>query len=160
MSILDETRDAAKRDKQRPDGAESATILAGPKPRGIAPKPYQAFGAPTSDQQVRLIIYAKKIFMMPQYAVMYDVFFDGAGEFVGLVFPHHRVKIYGRNLMPMVDALRTNKIEWIREYVPGFFVLPEDPNEPVITVIDTDQVQNPFSPDLAGTDNTTRETIQ
>ena len=141
MSLLDEIRGAAKSEP-----SQETKVLPGPGPKYVPKVPYQAFGAPTSDPQIRLMIYAKKFSMMPRYDVLYDVFFDGAWEHVGLIFPHHRITIYGENLMGLVNALRTNSVEWIREY-NGFFHEALPPGEellPIITSIDVDHVDNPF----------------
>ena len=108
--------------------------------------PYQAFGAPTNDPQIRLIIYAKQMFLMPRYDVMYDVVFSGLYDFIGLVFPHQRIRIYGRNLSKLVSALRLNCVEWLREYLEPLHELPaDDPDAAVITEIQVDGgAMNPF----------------
>ncbi len=148
MSRLDDIRNAAKDAEQSEPKAES-NVLQGPTPN-IPKAEYAAYGSPTSDPQIRVIIYAVAFFMMPRYDVMYDVFFSGNGEFVGLIFPHHRVKIFGRNLMDLVYCLRTNSVEWIREYHPTFHELPPDFDGqlPVITSIEVENVQNPFLTEL------------
>ena len=151
MSRLDEIRNVAKaaaQNSDRDDANQSAQILELPRERA----PYQAAGAPTSDPQIRLIIYAKQMFLMPRYDVLYDVAFNGLYEFVGLIFPHQRVRIYGRNLQGVVAGLRTNSVEWLREYVPAFFELPPDDGTlPVITEIQIDGAAiNPFEADIPG----------
>jgi hypothetical protein len=107
---------------------------------------YQAFGSPTSDPQIRVIIYAKQMFVMPRYDVLYDVVFSGLYDFVGLVYPHQRIRIYGRNLSDLVFRLRINSVEWIREYAEGFHELPDDDGTlPVITEIQIEgAAMNPF----------------
>lgn len=123
----------------------SAAILDGPKPKGIIKEPYVAFAAPTGDPQLRVILYARKFFMMPQYSVLYDVFFEGKGEYIALIFPHHRVSLWGRNLLPLVTALRTNSVEWLREFNPLFFDEPTDPEAPVIEEAEIhSKVENPL----------------
>ena len=139
MSRLEDIRNTAKQTQEA-----GSNVLQGPTPKGIVKDPYAAFGSPTADPQIRLVIYAKRFFMMPQYSLLYDVFFDGAGEYIGLVFPHHTVKLYGRNLLSVIEGLRTNRVEWIREYVEFFHELPLEEDAPVITSIDTAAVQNPF----------------
>ncbi|MBV9467761.1 MAG: hypothetical protein JOZ57_00785 [Abitibacteriaceae bacterium] len=158
MSRLDDLRSAAK--DAAPGAAlggadtgasQSATVLQGPTPKRILKDPYAAWGAPTSDPQVRLVIYARKFYMMPRYDVLYDVFFDGSYKFVGLIFPHHRVSIYGQNLQELVNALRINSVEWIREFIFSLHELPpdEDGTLPIISSIEVDHVQNPFEADLS-----------
>jgi len=143
MSRLDDIRNAAK---EMPQGQQAGSnILDGPKPKGIVKEPYQAFGAPTGDPQIRVIIYAKRFYMMPQYSVLYDVFFEGLGEFVSLIFPHHRISMWGRNLLPLVTALRTNSVEWLTEFDPLIHLPAADPEDTVIESIEIlTTVQNPM----------------
>ena len=111
---------------------------------------YYAYFAPTNDQELRLIIYSKDMFIMPRYDFLQDVVFHGLYEFVGLIYPHQRIKIYGRNLKPIVQGLRSHSIEWIREYVPPYMKLAPDHDEnklPVITEIEIEgAIIDPFNP--------------
>jgi hypothetical protein len=143
MSRLDDIRNASQQAPEEPQAVSN--VLEGPKPRGIVKEPYKAFSAPTGDAQIRLIIYAKRFYMMPQYAVLYDVFFEGMGEFVSLIFPHHRVSMWGRNLLPIVTALRTNSVEWLTEYDAMIHLADADPDAPVIESIEIlTTVENPL----------------
>lgn len=116
---------------------ERAMILEGPKPKGVTAQPYRAYDT-VSVPPHRLIIYAKTIFMMPRYDLLDDVRFDGAGEYIGLAFRKHIVRLYGRHLMGLVDSLRTHRVDWVREYAPVFFTLPDDPGAAVIESIEID----------------------
>ena len=159
MSRLEDIRDAAKarlaqqqggRQDAPASGVETLTPTAQVLEMPVAKDPYQAFGAPTPDSQIRLIIYAKQMFMMPRYDVLYDVAFTGRYDFIGLIFPHQRVRIYGRNLAGLVVALRTNSAEFLREYVPTIHELPEDDGTlPVIEEIQIDAASE-FEQDLKG----------
>ncbi len=154
MSRLDNIQQAAKGTSQ--DAQGGATVLEGPKPKGIIKDPYVAYSAPTGDAQIRVIIYAKRFYMMPQYSVLYDVFFEGMGEFVSLIFPHHRVSMWGRNLLPMVNALRTNSVEWLKEYDPLIHFPAEDPEAAIIESIEIlTTVPNPMGDPNASADLTT-----
>ena len=149
MSRLDDIRNAAAGTPQGTQGG--ATILEGPKPKGVVKERYVAFAAPTGDPQIRVIIYAKRFYMMPQYSVLYDVFFEGLGEFVSLIFPHHRVSMWGRNLLPLVTALRTNSVEWLTEYDPLIHLPAEDPDAAVIESIEIlTTVQDPIPGEADG----------
>ncbi len=151
MSRLDEIRNAKTASQQQGQAqnaeAPGAQILEMPLPKDF----YQAFSAPTGDQQIRLIIYAKQMFLMPRYDVLYDVAFTGRYDFVGLVFPHQRIRIFGRNLTGLVIGLRNNAVEFLREYVPTIHALPEDDGTlPVITEIQIDTAAIPFETELQG----------
>jgi len=132
MSRLDdEIRARVGASKSEEEVKAGALVLEMPRRKD----PYQAFSAPTKDPLIRLTIYAKTMYLMPQYQMLYDVVFAAGFEFVGLVFAHQRIRIYGRNLVGLVAGLQTNSVEWIRELTP-FFELPEDDGTlPVITEI-------------------------
>lgn len=145
MSRLDDVRQTAGTAAATTNAGNTAVVLEGPKPKGIIKEPYVAFSAPTKDAQYRVIIYANKFCMMPQYSVLYDVFFEGKGEGVSLIFPHHRILMFGRYLLPLVAALRTNSIEWLREFHPTFSTLSDDPEAAVIESIEIiTTVKNPM----------------
>lgn len=110
---------------------------------------YQAFGAPTNDPQIRLIIYARQMFLMPRYDVLLDVAFNGRYDFIGLIYTHQRVRIYGRNLAELVFALRLNCVEYIREFAETHHLAPDDLSLPMITEIQIDGTSTtPFEKDL------------
>ena len=51
----------------------------------------------------------------------------------------------GKNLLPLVTALRTNSVEWLREFDPVFFLEPDESDAPIIESIDIiTTVQNPM----------------
>ena len=111
---------------------------------------YYAHFAPTDDPELRLVIYCKDMFIMPRYDFLQDIVFHGLYEFIGLIYPNQRIKIYGRNLKPIVQKLRTHSVEWIREYVPPYMKLAPDHDEqklPVITEIEIEgAIIDPFNP--------------
>src|SRR4051812_1650267 len=118
MSRLDdEIRARVGAPKSSEGSQSSAVVLEMPRRK----EPYQAFSAPTKDPLIRLTIYANRMFVMPRYDLLYDVSFAAGFDFVGLFFPYQRIRIFGRNLVGLVGGLQTNSVEWIREFVEGFF---------------------------------------
>jgi hypothetical protein len=106
-------------DKYFPEAAKAPATAQQEKPATPAPakEEYRAFSAPVPDPQIRLIIYRKKnACLMPRYDVLYDVFFNECGTELGLVFAHQLLMLRGQKLTEIVGALRTNGVEWIREY--------------------------------------------
>ncbi|MBW4597541.1 MAG: hypothetical protein KME46_32750 [Brasilonema angustatum HA4187-MV1] len=104
--------------------AQTATDTANEKILDFSPQDelyYRAFSAPTPDPLLRLNIHTDKIHLMPRYDLLYDVAYSGIGDFVGLIFPHMRVKMFGRNLRLLVKGLFTHSVEWVREYDPNFW---------------------------------------
>lgn len=67
------------------------------------------------------------------YAYLIEIS-HAAGMLVGLVFtnPILSIRIEGKNLQAMIDALREEKVTSIAEYIPEWHVKPAD-GEPVIT---------------------------
>lgn len=152
MSKLEELRNAAKAAIEQKQSEGNAIPLTTDELREQVEgqEYYQAFFAPTDDPQLRLVVYAKTMFIMPRYDFLQDIVFNGLYEFVGLVYPHQRIKLYGRNLKGLVQGLRIHRVEWVREYVPQFMTLAPDhdeSNEPVITEIEIEGAQiDPFAP--------------
>jgi len=117
MSILDDIHKQAKNSKESNEN-EDDKILEFTNSYTVE---YRAFSAPTSDPQLRLRIYSKKTALMPRYDLLYDVVHSGIADFVGLIYPHMQVKMFGRNLNPLIDAFVNNSVEWVLEYHPPFF---------------------------------------
>lgn len=140
MNITDEIHKKALKSQNSSDGEK---ILQFPTEYA----PYQAFYAPTSDPQLRFKIWAKKMFLMPRYDLLYDVPHTGIGDFVGLVFPHMQVKMFGRNLIPLVDKLFAHNVEWIREYHPPFWEFTKGEDDGTLPCIDEIFIENaPMNP--------------
>lgn len=57
----------------------------------------------------------------PHNGMLYDVAHTGLADFVGLIYPHMQIKMFGRNLNPLINELFTNSVEWVREYHPPFW---------------------------------------
>jgi hypothetical protein len=121
---------------------------------GTSKEEYRAFSAPTPDRQTRLIIYASKDgYMMPKYDVLYDVFMNPDGSQLALIFAHQVVMIEGRKLLELAGALRTDSVEWIRQFNSNLHA-PVLDDRCIITDIRTDvkrsRTGNPFAQNAAG----------
>ena len=132
MSITDDIHKAAKKSQ---NNAEEDKVLKFTNDYTVT---YRAFSAPTNDPLLRLEIKAKQMFLMPRYDLLYDVAHTGVGDFVGLIYPHMQVKMFGRNLNPLINALVTNSVEWVREYDPPFFEF--DKNDDIATLPCIDEI--------------------
>lgn len=141
MSIMDEIHKAAQKSQ---NSSESDKILQFPTEY----VPYQAFYAPTSDPQLRFKIWAGSMQLMPRYDLLYDVPHTGLGDFVGLVFPHMQVKMFGRNLIPLVDKLSTHSVEWICQYRPPFWEFAPGEDDGTLPCIEEIIIEgNPLDPE-------------
>ncbi len=129
MSITDDIHKTAQKSL---DNTDNAKVLKFPTEYS----PYRAFYAPTSDPQLRFKIWANAMFLMPRYDLLYDIPHTGVGDFVGLVFPHMQVKMFGRNLIPLVDALSNHSVEWIRQYHPPFWAFAEGVDDGTLSCIE------------------------
>ena len=146
MSILDQYISKAQPNAASMPVLESTRVEPQLKAE-IVKEEYRAFSAPTTDRQTRLIIYAKKGgYLMPKYDVMYDVFFNSDGSGLSLVFPHHIVIMYGRGLIELAAGLRTDSVEWIRDFDPRIH-LPVADDRCFISDIRT-EVRRPQMPDI------------
>ena len=129
MSKLDDLRNAAKaavKEKETPAVEKDAAQFA----VETGSEFYRAFAAaPTGDPPLHLIIFTKGMAVSPLYSTLYDFAFDNRFEFIGLVFPHQRVKIYGKNLSALILKLATHSVEFIYEYGSTPLTLPPD-NDP------------------------------
>ena len=109
--------------------------------------PYRAFSAPTTDPLLRLRIYAKQMLLMPRYDLLYDVAHTGLADFVGLIYPHMQIKMFGRNLNPLINGLFTNSVEWVREYHPPFWEFAEGEDDGTLPCIEEIIIENaPMNP--------------
>lgn len=118
MSITEDIIAAAKSKQVTADSREDKVLKFPWDEENI---PYRAFSAPTTDPLLRLRIYAKQMLLMPRYDLLYDVAHTGLADFVGLIYPHMQIKMFGRNLNPLINGLFTNSVEWVREYHPPFW---------------------------------------
>lgn len=144
MSRLDTIRNAAKeavKTKQE-QAAEKNTQFSVETDAEF----YRAFSAaPTGDPPLHLVIFTKKgIAVSPLYSMLYDFVFDDKCEFIGLVFPHCRVKLYGKNLGDLIIKLSTHRVEFIYEYGSTGLRIPPDHDpakDPVITKVEMEGAQ-------------------
>jgi len=96
---------------------------------------YQAFDAKDKlkRMQIRQVMAA---FNSPAYAHLLTIVSDGLhGTELGLIYTFQIVKIKGRNLQPITDAIEMGDCAFIQDYDPRFFAPPE-PNEPIIESIE------------------------
>ena len=110
--------------------------------------PYRAFSAPTSEPQIRLKIRAKQMSLMPRYDLLYDIAHTGAGDFIGLIYPHMQIKMFGRNLEPLAEALFNNTVELVREYCPPFWEFAKGEDDGTLPCIEEIIIEgNPLDPE-------------
>lgn len=107
-------------------------------PKGAGgPCCYQAYGTDGQRREhLRIWPVAVDRFALA-YLDLMNIVFDGhSGTRIELMYSFLRVKIRGHNLQEVVAAIRKETCEFIQEYHPKHFSLP-DPDAPMITRIET-----------------------
>ncbi|MDD5459013.1 MAG: hypothetical protein PHF37_06450 [Phycisphaerae bacterium] len=103
--------------------------------RGGGLPSYLAFDAKdrTKRLQIRRVMAA---FNIPAYSHLLTIIPDGwHGTELGLIYSFQIVKIKGRNLQPITDAIEKEKCSFIQDYDPRFFAPPQ-PDQPLIEAIE------------------------
>lgn len=153
MGRLDDIRTAAKeavKIKQEQESEEKTEYVVSDEG-----KFYRAFSAaPTGEPPLHLVIFMKDRAVSPLYSTLYDVTFDYEDEFIGLVFPHCRIKFYGRNLRELATKLVSHTAEFIFEYDNRMTLAPDhDANKKaVITQIEMEGLVMEYDSAVGGTD--------
>lgn len=105
------------------------------------PEGYVAFG--TKDKVERLSIHrANQLSRAPSYGHLWDITSNGAvgTEFI-LVYSFMMVLVQGKNLQPVVKALELGTVDFLQQFDPDRWHLPEDGKAPVITTIEVAMAQ-------------------
>lgn len=147
MSITDDIRKSAKENLGVLPKEETEENKVLPFRSSEEDIPYRAFHAPLDTPLLRFKIASRQMILMPRYDLLYDVIHTGLGDFVGLIFPHVQVKLFGRNLIPLVNKLSTHSVEWIQEYVPPIFEFAEGEDDGTLPCVEQIVIENvPLDP--------------
>jgi hypothetical protein len=99
---------------------------------------YEAFNAKDNQRHGRLKIFSKKGGMAhaPRYSYLPDVCFD-SDDYTGfiLITSTMLVKVKGRNLRPVAQAILLDTCEFIQEFREDKFDMPNDKEAPFIESI-------------------------
>jgi hypothetical protein len=99
---------------------------------------YRALAGKDNQRKARLDIRRKDgMAHAVGYNFIVEICYDRKG-YTGilLVLTTMLVKIKGRNLRPIVDALKLGTCEFIQEYDPASFDPPDDPSAPLVESIE------------------------
>lgn len=105
----------------------------------VVRKPYSAFELVPDDGKPhpRLgLLPMTDIPRMPRWSTLNDVVWNSDGSEIGLLFSHRVIHIIGRNLMPLVDALQLETLEWVRAFDARYHLPVEDDGLPFVIAID------------------------
>jgi hypothetical protein len=117
---------------------EKATPSTPRPPERGGSREYQAFNPKDNQRRGRLNIRRKGgMSHAPGYNFIIDICYD-EDHYSGimLVLSTMLVKIRGRNLKPVVDALLLGTCEYIQEFRDDIFDKPDDPAAPFLEAID------------------------
>lgn len=106
-----------------------------PNPATSAPAPYEAFDPKDAKWFCLDLRLANGDIASPTYHFLLSVDSDGAGTQIILLFSFSLVKIYGKNLQKVGNALRARKTGFLQEYSQAIFA-PPDADAPVISRIE------------------------
>jgi hypothetical protein len=88
---------------------------------------YKAFSAAKGPPLPRLDIRSRELGHCPAYSTLVDIVYDPSDDtgFYLTFSINFQVKVDGRKLRPVIDALKTNSCEFIEEYDAARFPAPE-----------------------------------
>jgi hypothetical protein len=117
---------------------DTAKTAAKPTPAPQDREAYRAFAGKDNSKRTRLDIRCKDgMAHAIGYNFIVEICYDRRGySAILLVLNTMLVKIKGRGLRPIVDALKLGTCEFIQEYDPEEFPSPESPDAPFVQSIE------------------------